>query len=295
MVDVIYADILFIVNVYVNYALLKITACLLKRDVHIFKVLVSAILGGFYSFIILFDNLPFYVTVVSRVLFAFLIALIAFGFKSIRVYLRSVASFFCTSFVFAGLMYFLWTFFSPPVMAFCNSVVYFDIDTLDLCVMTIICYAFLKVFDIISKSRQTENTIYEITVYIKGKMFSGKAFLDTGNGLYEPFSSYPVIVVNEEIKSSEESNTKLCDVIKNMELPLRVVPCNTVSGSTLLNAFRPDKVKIKGIDINFETDKVYIATTNNKIKGEKYAALIGSSVFEGKTTEAERDYRKQTV
>ena len=295
MVEVIYADILFIVNVYVNYALLKITAYLLKRDVHISRVILSAAMGGIYAFIILVDNMPLYVTVISRVVFALLITYITFGFKSVRIYLRSVITFFFSSFAFAGLMYFLWSFFSPPVMAYGNSIVYFDIDTLDLCVMTIICYAFLKVFDIIIKSRRIENSVYEITVCVNGKDFYGKAFLDTGNCLCEPFSSYPVIIVNEEIRCTENGGVRLSDSLAEREVSFRVVPCNTVSGSSLLNAFRPDKVKIRGIDINFETDKVYIAITNNKIKGDEYDALVGSSVFEGKTAEIERDYRKQTV
>ena len=229
MVEVIYADILFIVNMYVNYVLLRITALFLKRDVQFFKALLASALGGLYAFIILFDNMPSFLSVFSRVLFAFVIALTAFGFKSVRVYIRSVAAFFFTSFVFSGLMYFLWTFFSPPVMAYRNTVVYFDIDALDLCIMTIICYGFLKLFDIVLKSRQTENVIFNMTIYIKEKTFSAKMLLDTGNSLKEPFSLYPVIVVSEKLMSTDEQKISLSEYLQKEDISKRFVLCKTIN------------------------------------------------------------------
>ena len=295
MVEVIYADILFIVNVYVNYALLKITALLLKRDIHILRVLLASAVGGLYAFIILVDNLHGFISAFSRIIFAFIIALVAFGYKGFKSYVRSVTVFFFTSFVFSGLMYFLWTFFSPPVMAYRNSVVYFDIDALDLCVMTIICYGFLKLLDIVLKSRQTQNVIYDMAAYVGDKIFYARAFLDTGNSLTEPFSSYPVIVLSESVKSADGEKISLSQYIENEEIHRRFVPCKTLNETTLLSAFRPDKVRIKGIDIDFETDKVYIAFTKNKIMGDEFDGLFGSAVLEGKTKETERDYSKQTV
>lgn len=295
MVEVIYADILFIVNVYVNYALLKITEELLKRTASIKRTLLSSAFGGIYAFIILFPNMPNFLVIISRVLFAFLIVLMTFGYKSRKVYLRSVAVFFAVSFVFSGLMYFLWEFFSPGVMAYGNTVVYFDIDTLDLCVMTIVCYGLLKLLDLLLKGKQPQNLMFDTSIYIEGRTFVATSFLDTGNSLCEPFSSYPVIVVNESIKSKEENKERLIDFVKRKKLPLRYVLCNTLSDNTLLSAFKPNKVRIKGIDIDFETTKVYIALTNKEIKGGDYGALLGSSVFEGKTSETERDYDKQSV
>lgn len=294
MTEVIYADILLIVNIYVNYVLLKISACFLKREISAYRVLLASFIGGLYAFIILADTLPFYVIAFSRLAAALFITFVSFGYKSFKIYIRSVLMFLLASFMFAGLMYFLWTFFAPPVMAFRNSVVYFDIDAFDLCVMTIICYSFLKLFDIILQSRQTENVIYEVCIYIDGEEFLLKALLDTGNSLSEPFSGYPVIIADGTNKS-EGKETQLSCVIEREDIPKRFVLCNTINSSSLLCSFRPEKIRVKGIDVDFETDKVYVALTNNKIRGGEFGALLGCSVFEGKTTESEKDYRKQTV
>ena len=58
---------------------------------------------------------------------------------------------------------------------------------------------------------------------------------------------------------------------------------------------QPDKVKIKGIEIYFETDKVYIALSERKIKGGDFGALLPGSLFKGKTKENEKDYRRISV
>lgn len=295
MVQVIYADILFIVNFYVNYVLLKITAQLLKRSVATTRCVLSSALGAVYAFIILVPDMSNAIIAFSRFIFAFAVVLTAYGYKSTKVYLRSVVMFFVVSFVFSGIMYFLWEFFSPPIMAYRNTVVYFDIDAFDLFFMTVVCYGILKLLELLLNARQVENLIYEVTVHILGESFFAKTFLDTGNSLTEPFSSYPVILLNENIKSSNNKSLDIANFIKEKNVPLRLIPCKTISNETLLYSFRPDKVKIKGIDIDIETDKIYIALTKTKLKGGDYDALVGSAVFEGKTSETEADYSKQTV
>lgn len=290
---VVYADILLIVNMYVNYALLRITSVIIKRKASALRVVLSSFLGGIYSFIILLQNIPSFLLYSSRLLLSALMVIVAFGFVSKKVFMRTFVVFMISVFSFAGIMFALWTFFAPEVMAYRNTVVYFNIDTFDLCVMTVICYGFLKLFDLLIRNNNPENTIYDITVCLSEREFKTKAFLDTGNRLTEHFSGYPVIVTDRFLADTD--GISISDYFSQSCIIKRFVSCESVSGETVLEAVRPDKVKIKGIEIYFETDKVYIALSERKIKGGDFGALLPGSLFKGKTKENEKDYRRISV
>ena len=78
MTQVVYADILFIVNTYVNYALIRLSGIVCKQKIKTLRLVAASLSGGLYSFIILAQNIPSIVIFLSRVLFAAVIILIAF-------------------------------------------------------------------------------------------------------------------------------------------------------------------------------------------------------------------------
>lgn len=289
MTQVIYADILFIVNTYVNYALLRLACLFCRRQAKTYRMLLASSFGGLYSFIILIENIPQTVVFLTRLAAAALIILIAAGFLNCKAFLRLAAVFLCVSYAFAGIMLALWSFFSPPQMYYNNTVVYFNINTLTLCIFTVVCYGLLWLINQYLLFKAPANTIYQMEFEAFENTYYCTAFLDTGNMLKEPFSSLPVIIVSDSLKGSSAGET----LKKSMEehpQSIRYIPCGGVNGSSVLAAFRPQSIHIRGISVDLVTDNAFIALTTQKIKSGDYDALIGSALFENNTKETEKDY-----
>lgn len=269
MPGVIYADVLVIINLYVTYFLLLSSALLSKQQVSRLRLLFSSFFGGFYSLSILIPSEYKLVCVLVKIGAAILPVVITFGIKNPAAYLRAQMSFLLCNFLFAGLMFGLWYFISPSGMYFDGSVVYFDIDLLTLVVFTVLCYGFLRLFDLFFKSRAPVNTVFLCEVLYCGKSFRLKAFLDTGNRLCDPFSGKPVIIVQESVFAKADCEKRL-----------RFIPCSTVSGEGLLPAFKAERVKIKGAQGELTTEEIMIALTKEKLLGGEYDAILPAGLFD---------------
>ena len=279
MTQVIYADILFVVNVYITYALIALTDPLARTTSSRGRKVLGAVLGGIYSFIIFIPSVPDWIIAVSRILFAAVLVFAVYGKQTRKGFLIVFGSFFLVNFIFAGLMFAVWYFIAPSSMLYYGSVVYFDIDTLTLVILTIVCYAIISVIYMLIRSRSPSDTLFELSVYLGGKSVTCKAFFDTGNSVLEPFTSLPVIIMNEDICGDLLNANEEIDSEKAVGLSLRYIPCSGFAGDGTLKAFRPERVHIKGIKTEIDTDKVFIALTKQKIKSGEYGALLNSAMI----------------
>ena len=265
MTQVVYADILFIINTYVTYALLRATALFCRAPVSRLRTVLVSLLGGAFSFIVLFDCVPNYAIAVSRLVFAAALVFASYFPAPKRKMLRLFFGFFLVNFVFAGVMFALWFFFAPRSMLFFAGIVYFDIDAATLIIYTAACYGIVSLANSLLKMKAPSNSIYELEIGCFGKSFSCRALLDTGNSLFEPFSSFPVIVCEKSVFEND---------LEIGEEKLRLVPCSSVRGESVLKAFRPDYIHIKGLGGETQTNSVYVALTDEKIKNSQFGALL---------------------
>lgn len=278
MEHIIYADILFIVNTYINYAILRLSGVIRREKTKTWKIVFSAALGGLYSFVILVDDLNSFLLLLSKLLFAALCVYVAFGVMNKRRYLKLYLTFILISFAFAGIMLAIWFYLSPNPMYYNNTVVYFDIDALTLIVLTGICYIVIFVIEKIVKSKIPPGVIYEVEIELMGEIFSCRAFLDTGNCLKEPFSLLPVIVINSSVKNE---NITIKALTQPKDELCRYIVCKSLGTDAILKAYRPTKISVKGASSHFSTDEVYIALTDEKIKQGEFEVLLNSEIFKG--------------
>lgn len=136
----VYADVLIILNLFVNYFLLLGCKILLRREVKRARLLLGACVGAVYSLIIFALAVGSVLSVLLKLLVSVLITLCAFGYGGLKSFLSACGSLFGMSFVFGGLMFALWIFVSPNGMVYKNGAVYFNISLLFVCFATVICY-----------------------------------------------------------------------------------------------------------------------------------------------------------
>ncbi len=279
MQRVIYADVLIVINVYITYFILKSTSLLTKETPDSIRLFFASLLGGAYSLTVLLPEKVQSILGVARFGVAVFFVFVAFGFTSPRVFLRLNLCFLFCSFVYAGLMLALWYFISPAGMYFNGSVVYFDIDILTLVLLTIGCYAFLKLFECLFRTRAPVNTVFCCKIIFNGREYELKAFLDTGNSLKDYFTGKPVIIACRELFLQEfPDGFEMKSDLFNKKI--RYIFCDTLNGKGLLPAFTPENVHIKGADYDFFTDGVTVALTDKKLLQGEYDAILPLGLFD---------------
>lgn len=272
---VIYADILIVINIIVNYLLLRATAAITGCNFKPTRFLLSACAGGIFSLIIFVDNITFILNLAIKTVFLSAMVLIAFGAKSLKTFLKCFGAFFLSNFAFAGIMLGFTVALSPNAAIYKNGVVYFDINIFTLTITSVICYAVLNLISRFTKSRIPQKNIFPIRITYGGKTVEGKALFDTGNTLCDCFSGKPAIITEKDFISLLCENTEITDM-KNF----RLIPFTTIKNGGALPAFLADKAAVMDKGKWIEADNVYIAVTEKKIISGGYSALLGTPFFD---------------
>ena len=279
---VVYADILFVLNAYITYALLLVTELLCRTRAGRLRRALSALLGGLCAFVIFLPRLPKAVFLLFRVLSAAVLVPVAFGKGSRKRFLLLFGAFFSVSFVFAGLMFALWYAVRPQSMLCFGSVVYFNISALTLVVLTAVCYGVFYVVQLLLRARPPQRSLFRLTVTLGGKSVCCSALLDSGNQLTEPFSGLPVIVGERRTMQQLIGAADLASPETAAKLRLRQIPCRTLTGESVLPGFRPDEVILRSADREIRTADVYIALSDKPICGGDFGALLHPNLTEEK-------------
>lgn len=261
---VIYVDVLFVINFFITFLLMLLTAKLTKRREQPVRLTVAAVLGGAYALIILAPELPAYILALTKVGAALLMVFAAFGFQSIKKYLQSLFMFLFANFVFLGLIAGSWLLLRPDSVVIKNSTVYFDISARLLLLFALAAYLIAVLILRLHDKRADKKDIYDLTVEKDGKKVHLYAFADSGNHLVEPFSAYPVIIAKKSLFASVKEE--------------RVIPFETVGGEGMLTAFKPDKITVGTSDKKVELENVYIALSD-RMQSEDYSAILNPKMF----------------
>lgn len=268
MKQVIYIDILFLLNFFITYLLLLTTKRLLKCNAKQYRLILSAVFGGLYSMVILVPSLMMFVSVIGKLLSAFLIVFIGFGFVNWKRFLKGIVFFFSASFIFVGIMIGLWLTFRPNGLIINNASIYFNINAKILILSSLLAYVLSTVIIKIHNRVTAKNQIYLVEINHKGEKVTFNALSDTGNRLREPFSNSPVIVVDSQLLSILFEGD-----------PVRVVPFHTVSGDGILNAYKADLVVVTTADGSVNLENQYIALSNEEFSNGEFRGVINPELL----------------
>lgn len=280
---VVYADVLLIVNLFVNYALLLCSSMIMKKHTQRLRILLGAAIGAFYGFVVFLPELPSLAEFALRFAATVLIVLGAFGYKNFPSFLRSFFTFFAVSFAFGGIMLVLWVTVAPIGMIYNNGAVYFDIDLAVLAISTVVSFAVVSLIAHFTARRAPKDSIALVKISYKGKEVKLTALVDTGNSLCETFSGYPVVLGEAEslekiMPDAVRAFIDGDDVSSSPEM--RLVMHKTVSGTGVLPVFRPDYIEVKSVSHSIKTSEVYVAVTKNNLARGEYEMILNPALFE---------------
>ena len=237
-----YVDILVILNTLVNYFILlairKITHSYTKR----WRIALGAFVGGLSSLLLFLEHLNIIMTLL-KILSGVLMIAVTFEIKPIKHFLKKLFFLFAITFLFGGVTYAIYIFFDKDILIYSNGIIYFDVDMTFLVICSVISYFVITLITKYTDKKSSKNKEYYITIENNGKSVSCTGLMDTGNNLREPFSDYPVIIVDKSIFNQLYTSETT-----------RIIPVSTVNGESIIKAFKPQNVIIG----DFVTDKVYI-------------------------------------
>lgn len=265
---VVYIDILLMENFIVNYFLLLITAKTLKFRVSIMRVLISSILGSMYIFTMLIKELRWLTMLPVKICIAFFMVLIMLNTTSFFYKVKGFIIFILYSMTLSGVCLFL---SNSEVVSELSKTAIINFNYKELLLSLILLFLILnRIYNVIKDGICVEQLIYSIDVIYKDKIFSVKAFLDTGNELREPITHLPVIVIEESILDGIEISEKEKYYIKYKD----------VSGNLgKLLAFKPSYVVLHEKD-KLKNKEFIIAITKTKLSAENaYNALLSRGAF----------------
>ena len=250
----IYIDVLLGLNLFVNYFLLLAVARFLGLRAGRLRLLGGAGLGALYSLAILLPPLPAALSLLVKLAVSGIIVLAAFPLAGWKLFLRALAAFYLVSFAFAGFLLVFWYLVSPQGLVIKNSVVYLDISPLVFLAATVLAYGAVRLFQRVTGREAPRSLTCRVTAVKNGKTAVFTARVDTGNSLTEPFSGWG----------------EGC----------RLVPFRTVSGSGLLQAFRPDRLTIQCGGRVTEPGEAYIALSKEPVSAGEFSALLNPALLE---------------
>jgi sigma-E processing peptidase SpoIIGA len=241
------------------------------------------------SLVIFWESVPLVLSVALKILGVAIISVLAFLTKNKKLFIKTTLAFLFVNFLFGGVMYFVELTFNPSNIFYMNGTVYFDISVLFLVSMTLVCYGLLLAFDFFLRKRTSEKTLYKATIYFRDKSVTLNALYDTGNHLTDGIEGKPVVIVTlnsiKEFFSLSEieyfkSDSITSDVPATLKSIVRIVPCSSINGNSLLKAFIPEEMIIESEAFKYRTTFFVVAVTNNALSLGEYNCLLNSDIFE---------------
>lgn len=274
---IVYADVLIVLNLIVDYFLLRISSKILNIKPKTIRILASSLVGALFSLYIFLPQSHIIIEFFLRFIMSSIMVLICFSFKNMKHFLKGVGVLFTVTCLYAGVMIAFWQIMKPNGMIINNSVVYFDISPVILIAATVIGYfiymGLSKMFASSSKFAQK----CEITISADGRTVGATAIIDTGNSISDIFGNSEIIIADKAVLLSLFGNL---DITENeiLQSRFRTVPCGTVSGGDILEGFRCDTAKIIYGEKTLTVKKPVVAISKMPLS-ENYSAILNPKIL----------------
>ncbi len=247
---VVYVDVIFVLNLIIDYLLLYMTGKMLKSGTSKIIIGCGAVIGAFYTVLMLCVDYGFFSSLPCKLLFSALLVRITFGKMRFKGFLRAMVMFYFVNFAFCGGIY-----ASASMLGMSDKLLTFGIFTF----YSVISYIILT---LVARHRRSVIAKQKVKLVISLNSLEKEidCIVDTGNSLCTPFSGKPVIVAEKnELEGLLPVNFPQSQEVKPVLIPFRSVGCD------------------KGIIYGFAPDSAYLVHKGKRKKVQK--VVIG--IYEG--------------
>lgn len=299
----IYLDIIVLENIVVNYLILMVTARFSKNRTSSLRLFLGALTGALYlALMILLPGMKIYTTVFSKILLSLAMVAITFYIDRISTFIKTLAMFYATTFIFAGAGFAL-LFFNRSGSVVKNGVIITSMPLLgtkwsEILLAFALTLIILRIFkDLIQSRFIRDKLLVRLSISFDCKAIGLYALVDTGNSLFDPLTNTPVVVVEfnaikdilpEEIRSIFEKDREndlgaVTDTISRTTWfsRFRLIPFTSLGKENgMLIGFKPDYIEIDNDNQRKGISNVIIGIYNRALsRNEKYKALLNPELI----------------
>ena len=247
---IIYIDALIFLNFLFDLLILVTVKLTLKRNTSKLRLILSALFGEL-SIMLLIFNFNYVLLLISKILLAILMNIIAFKYQSFKYSIINLSYFYMLSIILGGFLYFLQI----------NNINYF----FSLLIVPIILGIYLYQTKIMHIKYQN---YYEIVIYfLNNRQIKTTGYLDTGNHLNDPITKKPVILLDK----------RLTNGVIQIRSPI-YVPFNALNNHGIIKCIKPKYVELNKI----KYQNVLIGIMDNRINMDGVGCILNPLLLEEK-------------
>ncbi len=228
---VVYIDILVFTNIIINYCILSATKKILHIKTKEYRLIIASIIGAVFSLFAVLPDMNSLVSVIIKILCSITMCFSAFSFTSTTMFFKRLLCLFFITVTFTAVMITFYEVFKPNKMYILNDTVYFDIDSVQLILISIAIYICVLLTQKILKLNLS-NTLVNLSFSLDNKQYNCIGKVDTGCTLTEPFSGSPIIITERKLIKDFQPKT------------YRIVPYKALGNNGILIAVKADSVYI---------------------------------------------------
>ncbi|MBE5743214.1 MAG: hypothetical protein E7358_00660 [Clostridiales bacterium] len=233
----VYIEYAFLDNLIINYLLLKTATRCAKIKTRFIFLFLSALVGTVFAIIFPLVRLNNSILFLIKILLACVMVYISGRFITVKSYFITLMFFILFTFLCGGFLIALFNFSGVDY----NEYFLFNNDSvLPICISVLIIYLtstmIVKVTKLFVKERNLKPFLRNCALIVNGKKFIVKGFIDSGNGLYDSRSGFPVIVCSNDLFSKLQS--------ANIKKSISKINFDTVSGTSTMQLYVIDKIMI---------------------------------------------------
>ncbi len=264
---IVYVDVLVFLNAVVDYFILLLASFFAERKIKEWRLVLSAVISSFGSLYIFAPKTHLIIDIAFKLVLGIVITLIAFGFKTLKSFLKAYFCFTAVTLLYCGLMVALWTVFAPNKMVIKNSVVYFNISLSQMLIFTVAGYIIIRLIRFFITKNAPHSKRAELLMYNNNTSLNVMALVDSGNSLKDIYKNRKVIIT--DLKTATE-------LFGNLEekLPL-LLPYKTISGSAFAKAYALKKARVNNKQLN----DLLVAVCDIDFS-EDYRAIVSPDILE---------------
>ena len=287
-------------NIVINYFILLVTAKFSKNRTTNLRMFLGALIGALYVvLLIIFPNMKVYYTTMAKIILSLAIIAITFSPEKLTTFLKTLAIFYISTFIFAGAA-FAFLYFNQSGGFIRNGIIYAFWKTkwTLLFFSTIMVGITVRIFwEVLQYKFVREKLLTPLKIAFGSQIIDLAALVDTGNSLHDPLSNMPVIIVEfKAIKdilpleiqrifeeSKENDLTCITHVVSNSTWfsRFRLIPFNSLGKENgMLIGFKPDYIEIGDDENKKGISDVIIGIYNKTLsKNERYKALLSPELI----------------
>jgi len=255
---VVYIDTLFVLNIMVDYFLLRLTAAIGGVYPKPYRLMVGAVVGAVWAVILYFCDLPPMLAMLFRGIICCLTVFAAFGRQAWYPWLRLCSLFMILTVLSAGAVFCLA--FQNDNLSVQNGVPYINISITVMVISFTMIYLLSKL--VFGKGRgHIVRRFREISVVKAERNISFRALEDSGNLLQDPVSGKRVLIVQTvtaaglftgvgrvllENLPKEVNETDLEQLRRCCKTAFWLLPVHTALQNGMILVFRPDQLLVDG-------------------------------------------------